>query len=138
MEEDKSFLGEGWAFPPEFNKATKESKLVAEDDDIKESLYILLSTSPGERVMHPSYGCGIKSLVFDTVTESMVTILKDIVAKAILFFEPRINLNSIDINTDKIYDGILMINIFYTIRTTNNRSNMVYPYYFIEGTNLKK
>jgi len=138
MSEDKSFLGEGWAFPPEFSKATKESKLIAEDDDIKESLYILLSTSPGERVMHPSYGCGIKSLVFDNVTESRITILKDMITKSILFFETRINLNSIDINTDRINDGVLLVNIFYTIRTTNNRSNMVYPYYFIEGTNIKQ
>lgn len=138
MSEDKSFLGEGWAFPPEFSKATKESKLIAEDDDIKESLYILLSTSPGERVMHPSYGCGIKSLVFDNVTESRITILKDMITKSILFFETRISLNSVDINTDQINDGVLLVNIFYTIRTTNNRSNMVYPYYFIEGTNIKQ
>ena len=138
MIDDKSFLGNGWAFPPEFSKATKECKIVTEDDDIKESLIILLSTSPGERVMNPSYGCGIKSLVFDTITESRLTILKDMVSKAILFFEPRINLNKIQVNTDQSSDGILIINISYTIRTTNNRSNMVYPYYFIEGTNIKQ
>ncbi|MCG8697409.1 MAG: GPW/gp25 family protein [Bacteroidales bacterium] len=134
--EDKSFLGDGWAFPPEFNKATNENKIVAEKDDINESLYILLSTSPGERVMHPAYGCGIKSFIFESIKESTLTMLKDMVSKAILFFEPRINLNSVDINTEAVNEGILYINIYYTVRTTNQRSNMVYPYYFMEGTNL--
>jgi uncharacterized protein len=60
------------------------------------------------------------------------------VAKSILFFEPRITVNSIDINTDQAAEGILLINIFYTIRMTNNRSNMVYPYYYIEGTSIKQ
>jgi uncharacterized protein len=138
MAEDKSFLGNGWAFPPEFIRITNESKMVADDDDIKESLFILLSTSPGERVMNPAFGCGIKTKVFNSISESMITILKDMVAKSILFFEPRITVNSIDINTDQVNEGVLLINIFYTIRTTNNRSNMVYPYYFIEGTSIKQ
>lgn len=137
MAEDKSFLGHGWAFPPEFIRATKESKIAADDVDIKESLYILLSTSPGERVMYPSYGCGIKTYVFGSVSESMLTILKDMVEKAILFFEPRITVNTINIDTSEVNDGKLLIDIIYTIRTTNNRNNMVYPYYFIEGTSIK-
>jgi phage baseplate assembly protein W len=87
--------------------------------------------------MYPSYGCGIKTHVFDSVSESMLTILKDMVEKAILFFEPRITVNTINIDTSEVNDGKLLINIIYTIRTTNNRSNMVYPYYFIEGTSIK-
>jgi uncharacterized protein len=134
--DDKSFLGVGWAFPPEFDKYAEENKMSHEEDDIRESLHILLSTNPGERVMHPAFGCGIKSLVFDTIKVSTITILKDMIKKAILFFEPRIDLDSIDVNTDQVHEGLLKINIFYTIRTTNSRSNMVYPYYFIEGSNI--
>jgi uncharacterized protein len=134
--EDKSFLGSGWAFPPEFDKTTNENKIVSAEEDINESLYILLSTTPGERVMRPAFGCGIKSLVFESITESIITVIKDLVTKAILFFEPRITLNSIEVNTELINQGTLLINIFYTVRATNTRSNMVYPYYFIEGTNI--
>lgn len=133
---DQTFIGDGWAFPPEFSKTVNTNKIVSGDDDIKESLRILLSTNPGERVMHPAYGCGIKSIVFDSIKESTLTLLKDMISKSILFFEPRITLNTIDVSTEKVDEGILLINIFYTIRTTNTRSNMVYPYYFIEGTDL--
>ncbi|MDR3705696.1 MAG: GPW/gp25 family protein [Paludibacteraceae bacterium] len=138
MADDKSFLGNGWAFPPEFIRATGETKIVSEEEDIKESLYILLSTSPGERVMYPEYGCGLKSLVFSAISESLITILKDMVSKSILFFEPRITVNSIEVNTTQVNEGILQINILYAIRMTNTRSNLVYPYYFIEGTNVKQ
>lgn len=133
---ENTFLGTGWAFPPEFDKLTKENAMVSDEEDIKESLYILISTSPGERVMNPSYGCDIKSRVFDTVTQGMLTVLKDSLTKSILFFETRIKLNFIDIDTSDMTDGVLYITIDYTVRTTNNRSNMVYPYYFIEGTNV--
>lgn len=133
---ENTFLGTGWAFPPEFDKLTKENAMVSDEEDIKESLYILISTSPGERVMNPSYGCDIKSRVFDTVTQGMLTVLKDSLTKSILFFETRIKLNFIEIDTSDMTDGVLYITIDYTVRTTNNRSNMVYPYYFIEGTNV--
>ena len=134
--DDKSFIGKGWAFPPEFDKHSEENKMSHEEEDIRESLNILLSTNPGERVMHPAFGCGIKSLVFDSIKVSTITILKDMIKKAILFFEPRIDLETIDVNTNQINEGLLMINIYYIIRTTNSRSNMVYPYYFIEGSNI--
>ncbi len=133
---ENSFLGNGWAFPPEFNKVSGMNTMVSDEEDIQESLLILLSTSPGERVMNPSYGCEMKSLIFDSISESQLTILKDMVRKAILFFETRIKLNSIDVNIDNMDEGLLHIMINYTVRATNNRSNMVYPYYFIEGTNV--
>ncbi len=111
--------------------------MVSEETDIRESLYILLSTSPGERIMLPSYGCGLKSNVFETVNESVVTEIKDIIERAILFYETRITLNSINVDTEKQYNGILKILLEYTVRTTNNRSNMVYPFYFREGTLIR-
>ena len=137
MDIDKSFLGTGWAFPPEFNKKTNDVKLVSEEEDIQESLHILLSTSPGERIMQPSYGCGLRSMTFESLSESTVTELKDIVERAILFFEPRITLNAVRVDTERLYDGVLEIILDYTVKTTNSRSNMVYPFYFKEGTNIR-
>ncbi len=137
MSIDKSFMGTGWGFPPEFNKKTREVKMVSEETDIRESLHILLSTSPGERIMLPSYGCGLKSKLFETINESAITEIKDLIERAILFFETRITLNSINVDTEKQYNGILKILLEYTVRTTNNRSNMVYPFYFREGTLIR-
>jgi phage baseplate assembly protein W len=137
MPVDKSFLGTGWSFPPEFNAASREVQRVSEDEDIQQSLFILFSTYPGERVMQPSYGCELRSMVFEIITESTETAIKDIIARAILFFEPRVDLNLIDLNKDQIEQGILNILVEYTVRTTNTRSNIVYPFYIQEGTNIQ-
>ena len=137
MAADRSFLGTGWAFPPEFHKRAKDVKMVSTDDDIRESLTILLSTSPGERVMRPDYGCGLKTMVFETVTETRVAQIHDIVERAVLFYEPRITLHGVEVNTDEVFDGLIKITLHYTIRTTNIRSNMVFPFYLREGTDIK-
>ena len=131
-----SFLGVGWAFPPEFNNTTQEVKTVSETDDIQESLHILLSTFPGERVMQPTYGCELRTMVFETLNESTVTAIKDMIERAILFFEPRIRLNEIHLETGKLMEGFITIVLEYTVRATNTRSNMVYPFYFNEGTDI--
>lgn len=136
---DKAFLGTGWSFPPEFNKRSDAIgvKMVAEEEDIGESLMILLSTNPGERVMQPSYGCGLKAMVFASINESTVTALKDIIERAVLFFEPRITLEDIEVNTEDALDGILRIQLSYSVRKTNTRSNIVYPFYFREGSQVR-
>ena len=110
--------------------------MVAEEEDIQESLRILFSTAPGERVMHPSYGCGLKRMVFEQINETARTEIKDLIERAILFFEPRITLERVELDDTQIFEGRLLILLDYTIRTINIRSNMVYPFYFQEGTLL--
>ena len=139
MGADKSFLGTGWGFPPAFNKKGAVNTVTAEDD-IQESLYILLSTAPGERVMQPTYGCGLKTHIFEEMNESTVTVISDLVKRAILFFESRVSVERVTVdleNSDDFLEGLVKINILYTVRATNNRHNMVYPFYFTEGTNVK-
>lgn len=139
MSIDKSFLGTGWGFPPEFNRQGSARKVTAEED-IHESLLILLSTNPGERVMQPTYGCGLKSQVFEEINETAVTVMVDLVRRAILFFEPRVIVESIRVDSDNredILNGLIKIDIAYIVRATNNRHNIVYPFYFTEGTNVK-
>lgn len=137
-DQDKSFLGTGWSFPPEFqrNDGVLELQTVSLEADIKESLSILLATAPGERVMQPTFGCGLKTMIFENVDETAITEMKDLIERAILFFETRIDLDDIYIETDNIYDGLMEIDIHYTIVSTNTRSNIVYPFYFQEGTEL--
>jgi len=134
---DRSFLGTGWAFPPEFNRHSRAATMVSEDEDIRESLRILLATTPGERIMQPAYGCELKKLVFDNISTSSLTEIKDAVERAVVFLEPRIILNGITVDTEKINDGLIRILVDYTIRVTNTRSNMVYPFYFREGTDVR-
>jgi len=135
-DQDKSFLGRGWGFPPQFerNNGVLELQMVSLEVDIKESLAILLATAPGERVMQPTFGCGLKSMVFENLDESVITELKDLVERAILFFETRISLDKIYVDTADVYEGLIKIHIHYTISSTNTRSNIVYPFYIQEGT----
>jgi phage baseplate assembly protein W len=131
---NKSFLGTGWSFPPQFT--SKGLVTVAAEQDIHESLLILLSTTPGERVMQPLYGCGLKAHVFATLNESSFAVIRDTVEKAILFFEPRVIVERIDVSDDDYREGRIQIYVYYRVRATNNRYNLVYPFYFNEGSNL--
>lgn len=134
MSEDRTFLGNGWRFPPAFELYTHACEMVKHEEDIDQSLHILLSTAPGERVMHPTFGCGLQHMVFEHITDSTITEIKDIVSRAVLFFEPRITLERIDIDSGELNEGVLRLYLEYTIRTTNTRTNMVYPLYQTEGS----
>jgi len=136
MSADLTFLGTGWSFPPEFSKRGSV-KMVSAEEDIRQSLLILLSTTPSERVMQPSFGCGLKSKVYDNINESSVTILKDMIKRAILFFEPRVVLESINADSTESYEGRLNFLIQYRVISTNTRHNIVYPFYFREGTDVQ-
>ncbi|MEI6897390.1 MAG: GPW/gp25 family protein [Psychromonas sp.] len=128
-----SFLGRGWSFPPQFNN-NGQINMVSELQDIHESLTILLSTSPGERVMQADYGCALKKLVFTEINTTIITQIKSLVEEAILYFEPRISIDAIEIGCQDSMEGKIYIHILFTMISTNTRSNMVYPFYMTEGT----
>ncbi|MFA8434707.1 MAG: GPW/gp25 family protein [Marinifilaceae bacterium] len=134
----KSFLGTGWNFPPSFGKKGITAKMVSEEEDIHQSLMILLSTKPGERVHRPRYGCGIHKMVCENMNTSTLTLIEHTIEKAILLFEPRITLNNVKFDFGQEKEGKVLIRLEYTVRLTNTRSNMVYPFYFREGTNLSQ
>jgi len=132
----ESFLGRGWAFPPAFNFEMGILETVSNEEDIKQSLNIILGTIPGERVMFPTFGCGIRMFVFESYDATQISMLKDSIYDAILYNEPRIKLEKIEIKDDTQFDGIIHIHIYYTIIITNTRNNIVFPFYIKEGTNL--
>jgi phage baseplate assembly protein W len=137
MEQERAFLGRGWSFPPQFDKAAKGLVMLEEEKDIESSLEILLSTRLGERVMQPTYGCNLDDMVFESMNLTMLTYMKDLIENAILYHEPRIELEKLDIDTTDQNEGVLLIVLHYMVRTTNSRYNYVYPYYINEGTNVK-
>ena len=137
MSNDKSFLGTGWGFPPDFDNTTNNVVMLSDEEDIQSSLEILLSTRPGERVMRPDYGCNLDELVFESLTTTFTTYIKDLITTAILYHEPRIQVNKIDLQEAGELEGRILIIIEYTIRSTNSRFNFVYPYYRAERTEIK-
>jgi len=132
-----SFLGQGWGFPVTFRKKAPEKcsvRMVSEVEDIRESLGILFSTRPGERVMRPDYGSGLEDLLFEPVNVGLITYLKDLITKAILYYEPRVELENIEILTDEVNEGRVKIELTVMVRSTNSRFNFVFPYYQNEAT----
>lgn len=135
MDEDrKAYLGTGWSFPPTFDKKAKQVRLVSAEEDVCESLQILLSTSLGERVMQPTYGCDLHALVFEALSPTIASGIKELVRTAILYYEPRIRLNQLDLNLDEQRRGVVNITVDYTVISTNSRFNYVYPFYLQEGS----
>jgi len=136
MATEGSFLGRGWSFPPAFDKESRTVEMVLGEDDINESLKILLSTSIGERVLNPLYGCNLRDYQFEPVNNTYLGFLTDLVARAILFFEPRIVVENIAINDaadGQSLEGKVLISVTYVIAGTNTRNNFVYPFYLREA-----
>lgn len=129
------FLGTGWSFPPEFNKKRATVEMLSDEDDINSSLEILFSTTIGERILQPKYGANLKNLLFDPIDTSLEAYIKDLIETAVLYFEARIKLDEIQLEAEQ-EEGMLLITLIYTIRSTNSRYNFVYPFYINEGTNI--
>src|SRR6266705_2149200 len=131
---DPAFLGTGWSFPPAFSRSLLGVEMVGGTADIHESLGILFATTPGERVMLPGYGCDLWRMVFRDLTTTLLTELKDMVEQAIILWEPRIDVLSVDVVQDPVEDGLVRISVEFVVRRTNARSNFVYPFYMREAT----
>jgi hypothetical protein len=115
---------------------TGRTLLVAAETDIEQSIRIILSTAPGERVMRPEFGCGANELVFETLDTATFTRVQKTVTDALTRFEPRIELLAVQVDPTQAADGLLLASIDYRVRATNQSGNMVYPFYFREGGGL--
>lgn len=132
-----SFLGTGWGFPPTFDRTTNRLVLSSDEEDIRQSLQILLSTRLGERVMLPEYGCALDEMLFETLTTTIKTYIQGLIRTAILRFEPRIELLSVELDETNELEGKVLILVEYKIRATNTRANLVFPYFKNETTETK-
>ena len=133
---DRSFLGTGWSFPPTFRREWYGVEMLSDEDDVHSSIGIILATVTGERVMLPSFGCNLQPYVFETMNVPNIAMIKKIVKEALVMHEPRIIVEDLVEEADQA-NGILTINISYSIITTNTRYNYVFPFYMTEATNIE-
>lgn len=133
MNNDRSFLGTGWSFPPAFTQNGSDVEMVSGQEDIHQSLQILFSTQLGERVMNDEFGCALNSFLFEEIDQGLINSLTSVISDAIVYHEPRIIMNRLEINESESVQGLLLISIDYTVRSTNSRYNMVYPFYINEA-----
>ncbi len=129
----KEFLGRGWTMPVEIDPRTGLVASVAYEEDIRQSILIILETSPGERVMRPNFGCGIHELVFTALDSTTIQLIRSTVEEALRRCEARIDVLEVNVDETATSEGKLLVEIEYRVRKTNQVGNLVYPFYFREG-----
>ncbi|MGB3467396.1 MAG: GPW/gp25 family protein [Cyclobacteriaceae bacterium] len=131
--DNNQFLGTGWSFPPEFFDGGETVAMVSGEEDIRQSLQILLSTSLKERALNSQYGTDLKRYSFESLTQGVLNSIEDVISRAILNNETRILVNEIQLDNSESEKGLVKIIIEYTVQQTNNRFNLVYPFYINES-----
>jgi hypothetical protein len=123
------FRGLGWNFPVSLDTSSQVALASDPEEDIRQSIWTILATSPGERVMRPDFGCGIHDLVFGVNNAATATAVTSAVREALATFEPRIDVLDVYAAPDPSQANVLVIEINYQVRSTNSRFNLVYPFY---------
>ena len=129
----QEFVGAGWAFPLRAD-TTGGIALVSGVREIEESIRLILATAPGERPMRPEFGCAVHEYVIAPADASTAGDIAYAVRVALERWEPRIELEGIDVRFDEVDQGTLYIQISYAIRGTNDPRNLVFPFYVIPPT----
>lgn len=124
------FVGRGLAFPLRPD-TTGRLALVSGADELDEAIRIILGTAPGERPMRPAFGCRIHDYVYEPITETTTGTLAFAVERAIGMWEPRVNVQSVDVFADDLRDGLLYLEITYRVKENNDERNLVFPFYTI-------
>ncbi len=130
--QDKAFLGRGWGFPVKTG-ADGEIAMAEFEEDIRQSIRIILGTNPGERVMRPDFGAGLNALVFEPLNTTTMSLVQHRVELALVTWESRILVESVKVSTNPEERNLLLIEVSYRVRLTNTFYNLVYPFYLLEG-----
>ncbi len=133
----KTFLGTGWSFPPSFEQANYRLSLNSEENNINQSINLVLQTPRGSRSLLPDFGSDLLNFLFRKIDASLQEEIIQSVKTTLLNDEPRISVN--DVQVAFITDGAatVSVTIYYTIKKTNTRHNHVFPFSLLEGTNLQ-
>jgi phage baseplate assembly protein W len=129
----REFLGVGWKLPLQITPSGKIA-LARYEQRIEESIFFILSTAKGERLMLPDFGCGVHDLVFAPSNATTRTLVIDEVRTALVQYEPRIDVLEVTAESPPDEANLLLIRISYRIRSNNAIANLVYPFYINEGT----
>src|SRR5687767_5171269 len=130
MDQRKEFLGRGWAYPVAFSPYTGTVAFAEHEEDIRQSIRIIIGTGRGERVMRADFGCGIHDLVFTAIDSAALRRVEATVRDALTRYEARIELLQVRADPVEAADGKLLVIIDYRVRATNQTANLVYPFYF--------
>jgi len=127
------YLGVSWKYPVQIEKDGKDFDLAAYEDSVRQAIQIILGTAKGERVMRPEFGCGIHEFVFAPNSPDTRGIVENEVREALLRWEPRIDVLTVNAVPAGVQGEELLIGIDYRVRATDSRFNLVYPFYLDRG-----
>jgi uncharacterized protein len=127
---DPGFIGRGFTFPMGVDH-TGSIALTSGPEDLDRSIRVVLATAPGERVMRPEFGCRIWDLLFEPVNANTLGLMAQAVREAIAQWEPRVELEDVAVLPDDNDSALVLILVDFKVRTTNDRRNLVYPFYVI-------
>ena len=133
---DVSFLGRGWRFPVSVDPTTGKIAMAESVDDIRQAIWLILSTAKGERVMRAEFGCGIHDLVFDSMSTATIGLIESRMREALMVYEARAEILRLEVTTKEASRGRLLIELTFRVRGTNHEFNMVYPFFLTEGTEV--
>jgi phage baseplate assembly protein W len=133
LDPEKAFLGVGWAFPPQLEVAGAPA-MAPYEEDIRQSIMIIMGTEPGERIMRPDFGAGLNRFVFEPVNTTTMALVQTRVHDSLVDWEPRIEVLEVKVTTDANEKNLLLIETSYRVRATNTLHNLVYPFYLQEAT----
>jgi len=125
------FLGTGWKYPVTLEQG--EIALSRHEEDIRQAIRIILETAPGERLMRPDFGCGIHDYVFAPNNVRTAGLIRFHVEMALSRWEPRIDLETVNVRPDPDEPSTILIDIAYKVKSTDSRYNLVYPFYLERG-----
>lgn len=130
---EKAFLGAGWAFPVSFD-AQGEIQSALYEEDVRQALRVILGTNYGERAMRPDFGANLNAMLFEPMNTTTLSLVQHYVERALVEWEPRIDVLGVRVGIDDDPQrGRLLIEIDYRVRATNTFYNLVYPFYLLEG-----
>jgi phage baseplate assembly protein W len=127
----KAYLGVGWAFP--LKPVNGRLGYASYEDDVEQAIQIILLTERGERPMLPEFGGGLRRFLFEPNSPATHRGIENVVRKALLDWEPRIDIDRIEVSSDETDPNLLLIAVDYVVRATNSFYNRVYPFYLLEG-----
>lgn len=123
------FIGRGFPFPLRIDERGSMT-LVGGVEELERSMTVVISTSPGERPFRPRFGCRIWELMFEPINEATMGLMEMYVEEALRMWEPRVDVDQILVEPADL-EGAVTIAISYVVRATNDRRNLVYPFYTI-------
>ncbi|MEL6538020.1 MAG: GPW/gp25 family protein [Bacteroidota bacterium] len=135
MQDPGDFIGTGWQFPPQFGPQGQGVNMVGQQEEIRQSIELMLDTLPGERLLHQDFGSSLRPYLYEPISDTLLNEIKGNIRHALIMYENRVEFSDVVVEQDPKDLGKIMITVEYQVPKANSRYNLVFPYYLAESNN---